>query len=342
MSAELRVIGAAASSIVVVMLATPIAIRLALRTGFLDVPVGYKGHRAPTPYLGGAVALAAVLVGGVLFGGDLGRSAPIVAGAVVLWGVGTVDDRRGLPPLPRVLVEVGAATCLWATGLGWSLFSSELANLALTNLWVVGIVNAFNLMDNMDGAAPSVATVCGSAVGLLALGQDDIAVAAFALAAAGACGAFLRYNLTSPARIFLGDGGSMPIGFVIAACAIVAVETYASGWTALNAAVLLIGLPVFDTILVVVSRWHRGVAIQRGARDHLTHRMRDRLGSARAVALLLAIGQAVLCASAFAMLEGGAAIAASATALVLLPAVVIATRVGPPEPALQREASRSS
>jgi UDP-GlcNAc:undecaprenyl-phosphate GlcNAc-1-phosphate transferase len=153
-----------------------------------------------------------------------------------------------------------------------------------------------------------VAGVCGIAIGALALLGNDVVIAAFAFAVSGACVAFLRYNLASPPRIFLGDGGSMPIGFILGACAVVVAETHVSGLTTLYAAVLLVGLPVFDTCLVVVSRRRRGAAVLSGARDHLTHRLLPMLGSARNVALFLVAAQALLCMSAGAalLLEGAA------------------------------------
>jgi UDP-GlcNAc:undecaprenyl-phosphate GlcNAc-1-phosphate transferase len=314
MPEELRILGVLTTSGVCALLATPIAIRIAGRLRFYDVPAGYKGHPSPTPYLGGAATLAAILAGALAFGGAY-RSAAVVGGAVLLWIVGTVDDRRNLSPLTRIAFEAAAASAIWASGLGWSLFPSEPANLALTLIWIVGIVNAFNLMDNMDGAAPSVAGVCGVAIGVLALVGNDFVIAGFAFAVSGACVAFLRYNLATPARIFLGDGGSMPIGFILGVCALVVAEAHGSGLTTLNAAVLLVGLPVFDTCLVVLSRRRRHVAVFKGARDHLTHRVLPFFGSARSVAIFLALGQSALCSVSFGVLAVGGSLGLAALAI---------------------------
>ena len=97
--------------------------------------------------------------------------------------------------------------------------ASDAANLLLTALWVIGVVNAFNLMDNLDGAAASVAAVSAACVGALAVIGDDVPLAVIAFALCGALAGFLRFNLARPSRIFLGDGGSMPIGFLLAGCA---------------------------------------------------------------------------------------------------------------------------
>jgi UDP-GlcNAc:undecaprenyl-phosphate GlcNAc-1-phosphate transferase len=340
MPEEIRILGVLTTSGVFALLATPIAIRIAGRLRFYDVPLGYKGHRSPTPYLGGAATLAAILAGALAFGGAY-RSAAVVGGAVLLWVVGTVDDRRNLSPLTRIAFEGVAAIALWASGLGWSIFPSEPANLALTIIWIVGIVNAFNLMDNMDGAAPSVAGVCGVAIGVLALLGDDFVIAGFAFAVSGACVAFLRYNLATPAQIFLGDGGSMPIGFILGACALVVAETHGSGWTALNAAIVLVGLPVFDTCLVVVSRRRRGVAVLTGARDHLTHRLLPILGSVRGVVLFLVGCQALLCTSAVAAVLGEGAVDVVPAALTVALAAMTAASLRLPTATPAADVSQS-
>ena len=132
---------------------------MATRTGFHDEPVGYKGHGAPTPYLGGAAVVGAFALAGLTVGGELSRLSPIVAFTFGLWCLGTIDDRITLSPRLRLTVEFGVASALWALDLGWSVSGLPLVDLVITNLWVVGLVNAFNLMDNMDGAA---ATVAGS------------------------------------------------------------------------------------------------------------------------------------------------------------------------------------
>jgi UDP-GlcNAc:undecaprenyl-phosphate GlcNAc-1-phosphate transferase len=172
----------------------------------------------------------------------------------------------------------------------------------------------------MDGAAPTVAAVSASSIGLVAILSHEVWAAVFALSVAGACAAFLRFNLASPSRIFLGDGGSMPLGLVIAICAIAASERAASGAvTALAAALLFVGLPVLDTCLVIVSRRRRRVSVLTGGRDHVTHRLAAHLGSPRAVALFLAIVQGTLCCAA-ALAVGTSQLAAWALACLLVAA----------------------
>jgi UDP-GlcNAc:undecaprenyl-phosphate GlcNAc-1-phosphate transferase len=297
--AEALVASAFALSLVVVLAVTPLAIRIADRTGFHDQPLGYKGHSKPTPYLGGAAVFSGYLLGALLSGAAGSRLVWILVFAIFLWAVGTIDDRVTVTPLLRVIAETAAAAVLFAAGLGWSITGNDVADLAITVLWVVALSNAFNLMDNMDGAACTVALFSSLGTAVIALVLGDEMLAGLALALSGACLGFLRYNLAGPARIFLGDGGSMPIGFVVAAT-IMALPLHhdQAGWQALAIGVLLAGLPLLDTSLVILSRRRAGVSVLQGGRDHLTHRLRRRLPSARTVALALGGGQAALCAGA--------------------------------------------
>jgi UDP-GlcNAc:undecaprenyl-phosphate GlcNAc-1-phosphate transferase len=314
----------------VTALLAPLAIRLARRSGFYDRPAGYKGHALPTPYLGGAAVLGGVLVSGALFARDAGAFPATAGGALALFALGTIDDRYGLGPLTRILIEVAAAAALFAGGVGWTLFSSEALNLALTIVFVTGVVNAYNLMDNMDGASGSVAAVSAASLGLLAAAEGSAALGALGLALAGACAGFLPFNLASPSRIFLGDGGSMPVGFVLAATTMALPGTGHLGWALVPLAVVLVGLPALDTALVIVSRLRRGAGVFVGGRDHLTHRLRAKLGSARRVAVVLASAQAVLCGSG-AILSGfgSSVVAAGSLTLVLLGIAVLALLESP-------------
>jgi UDP-GlcNAc:undecaprenyl-phosphate/decaprenyl-phosphate GlcNAc-1-phosphate transferase len=292
------------ASYLVAIAVTPLAIRIAARTGFLDHPVGYKEHPRATPYLGGAAVFAGFLAGALVYGavGD-SRLTPIFVGAAFLWLVGTIDDRLLLRPRIRVLSVVLAGAMLWYGDLGWTLFASDLANLALTALWVLGIVNAFNLMDNLDGAAASVAAVSAAGIALVAAYEGPEVVTALSVAVCGACIGFLHFNLTRPARIFLGDGGSMLLGFLVAALAVTVWRLNGMAGTAFLPAILLAGLPIFDMTLVIVSRLRRGAPVYKGGVDHTTHRLLPKVGSTWAVALTLAVGQGALSLAAFALMD---------------------------------------
>jgi UDP-GlcNAc:undecaprenyl-phosphate GlcNAc-1-phosphate transferase len=325
---EFRLALAAGAALVGAWVLTPLAIRLAERTGFHDRPdSGYKKHGRATPYLGGVALIGAFLLASVVWPSVIERVWPIMAGAVAMWMLGTTDDRITVRPALRVIAEVALGVMLYGLDRGWSVSGSGVVDLLLTVVWVVAVVNAVNLMDNMDGASSTVGLLAALGIGAAALVGNDEAMAVAAFALAGACAGFLRFNLAGPARIFLGDGGSMPLGFLIAAMTMSVHWPADVGWAAVPGGALLVGLPVLDTALVIVSRRRRGVSFLTGGRDHLTHRLAGRLGSPRRVAAILALGQAGLAAAAVAagasgrsplLVTGGVCLLAAAAAVLVL------------------------
>ncbi len=306
MTLEARLLLGVSLAMAIVYAATPVAIRLAAHFDFYDQPVGYKGHAAPTPYLGGAAVITGFVVTVLALASHPRQSLPVLGGVVVLWAVGTLDDRRLVAVWQRLVVEVALAAMLWAAGLGWSLGLGSVVDLLATAFWVVAVVNAFNLFDNMDGASSTMACVVAAAVAVLGLVESDVWLVATGAALCGACLGFLPHNLSRPsARIFLGDGGSMPIGFAIAALVMIGASSAAAEWQALVMGLLLVGVPALDTCLVMVSRRRRGVSILTAGRDHLTHRTRSRLRTARASVAALGAAQALLAALALVAVRGG-------------------------------------
>jgi UDP-GlcNAc:undecaprenyl-phosphate GlcNAc-1-phosphate transferase len=325
MTPELRLLVGFALASALAFLAAPLAIRLAGHLDFYDRPHGYKAHAEPTPYLGGVALMSAFVLAVAALAGDAGRTLPVLGGVALLAAVGTLDDRRHLSPVVRVLTELAVATGIWAADLGWDLGLGAVPDLLLTQLWVVGVVNAFNLFDNMDGAAGTMGLVAGVAVAVLGVVQDDTWLAVAGGALAGACLGFLPYNLASPARIFLGDGGSMPLGFAVAALVMIGASEAAGAWQGLVMGLLMVGVPALDTALVVVSRTRRGVSVLTGGRDHLTHRAQTMLRSARGVALVLGSAQALLAAVAIVAIEGESFLILLLVALYVVAAVAAIT-----------------
>jgi UDP-GlcNAc:undecaprenyl-phosphate/decaprenyl-phosphate GlcNAc-1-phosphate transferase len=173
----------------------------------------------------------------------------------------------------------------------------------VTVLWVLGIVNAFNLMDNLDGAAATVAGASAAGIAVLAAYEGPEVIAALGVAVCGACAGFLHFNLTRPARIFMGDGGSMLLGFLVAALAIAVWRMNGMAGTAFLPAILLAGLPIFDMTLVIVSRLRRGAPVYKGGRDHTTHRLLPLIGSTWGVALTLGLAQGALSLTAISLMD---------------------------------------
>jgi UDP-N-acetylmuramyl pentapeptide phosphotransferase/UDP-N-acetylglucosamine-1-phosphate transferase len=286
---------------------TPAIIVGAYRIGLLDRPERYKAHRSATPLLGGTAVMLAFLPVALVLGGGLGRYAPIVVGVIMLWALGTLDDWRPVKPITRVAVEAGLAFWLWESGLGWSITGIDAVDVGLTIFWVVGAVNSFNLFDNLDGAAASMAAAAGLGIAAVGLMDENELIGVSGAALFGACVAFLRFNLARPAaRIFLGDGGSMSIGFVVAALLMAALGSSEHASSVLVAG-MLVGVPMLDTALVIVSRIRRRISVLDGGRDHLTHRVLGRLATPRRVAVTLFGLQTVISTVALVSMERGSA-----------------------------------
>lgn len=282
---------------------TPIAERVALRLGILDRPSQRKIHLQPIPLLGGAAIYLAFTLA-LLFGQryNLPQMIGILLGATLVSFLGIWDDSLSLRPLLKLLGQVLAALILILSGVQVLLFPSPPLNYALTILWVVGITNALNLLDNMDGLSGGIAAVAAGFFFLMAAMSGQYLVASLAIALLGACLGFLRYNF-NPARIFMGDTGSLFLGFVLAAVGIKLRfdNTILVTWMI---PVLVLGLPIFDTTLVTLSRLRRGLnPLTTSGRDHTSHRLVALGMSHRQAVLVLYAVSGLLGLSGLALME---------------------------------------
>ena len=255
----------------------PLAIRFSWRIGSLDHPGGHKRQSSPVPYLGGvAIVLAfsvATMVASLVRPPNAGHRElnVIMATALILAAVGLLDDLKNLSPWARILVEIGCGIVIWNLGVGVSLTGLNLVDYGLTILWVVGITNAFNLLDNMDGLAAGQASICSVAVFVIAATNGQFLVAGLAISLAGCAAGFLRHNF-HPARIYMGDGGALFLGFLIAYLGIkLRFADSVSG--AFLVPVVICILPITDTTLVTLSRLVAGRSPFQGGQDHVSHRM---------------------------------------------------------------------
>lgn len=279
----------------VVASATPLVRRLALRWQLVDRPAARKHHDRPMPLLGGLAMLMGIALPLLVLTPSPRRWFLLLGTASLLALAGLYDDVRKLGVLGKLAVQSVAATGLAAAGVRWFLPGlPPVLVFALTVLWLVGVTNAFNLLDNMDGSAASVAAV--AAFGFLLLGRGAASTALLAAALLGATVGFLVYNLP-PARIFMGDAGSLPMGLVMAVLgiAVQAASAPSIGWLL---PLLVLVVPLFDTTLVVISRLRRRRnPLTTPGQDHLSHRLgRAGLRPGMAVlvqALIGAIGTAL-------------------------------------------------
>ncbi|HZW33945.1 MAG TPA: MraY family glycosyltransferase, partial [Isosphaeraceae bacterium] len=271
---------------------------LAPRWGLVDRPGGHKGHREPTP-LGGGVAiwlttvsvlaagLAAFLLGSSLLPNELGQHrggallrlpelGAILGLASVIMVMGLIDDVKNLDWRLRLGIQVGCATILAAVGIRVTLFwpfNHPVLGGAVTVLWIVGLTNAFNMLDNMDGLAAGVGLIaallfCGAQVAV-----ESRFAPAVLLVVAGALAGFLVHN-HAPARLFMGDAGSNFLGFLLGAVTVVGTFTRQRySHVGVLAPLLVMAVPLYDMTSVVIIRLREGRSPFKGDRRHFSHRL---------------------------------------------------------------------
>ena len=254
---------------------TPVARRLAFRLDIVDLPSTRKIHSRPMPLLGGAAIYVAVIAALALFGDRFYvlQVAGILIGATLCSFMGLWDDRLGLSAWTKLGGQVVSALILVISGVQVLLFHHQALNILLTLLWTVGITNAMNLLDNMDGLSGGVSAIAAAFFLLLAAMSGQYLVGILAAALLGACIGFLVYNV-NPASIFMGDTGSLFLGFMMASVGIklrFPGNVYFVTWMV---PLLVLGLPIFDTTLVFISRLRRGKnPLTTPGKDHLSHRL---------------------------------------------------------------------
>jgi UDP-GlcNAc:undecaprenyl-phosphate GlcNAc-1-phosphate transferase len=277
--------------------------RWAVHWGFVDRPGGHKQHAQPMP-LGGGVAIVVGLfvpLLSVLLAAWVLRRAPspswlppfvkmhlagigsrtpaalaIVAGAVALHVLGLVDDRRPLSAASKLLVQFGVAAALVAGfGIRAMVHLGPVPSMLITVVWIVGITNAFNLMDNMDGLAGGVACIAGAIFAATSVQTGQIFVPAVTLMLVGATAGFLLFNFP-PASIFMGDSGSLVVGYMLAVLTILTTfvdPQYGARPYGVLAPLFILAVPIYDTASVVWLRVRSGSRIMTGDRRHFSHRL---------------------------------------------------------------------
>ena len=277
----------AASALMLAIGGTPVMRLVALRFGVIDQPAARKIHARPVPLLGGAAIYVAFIVVLLLLGDKryVHEVVGIFLGATLVSLMGVVDDRWGLGSYVKLVGQLLAAGILIYSGVQLSLWGGWL-DILITIAWVVGITNAMNLLDNMDGLSGGLAMIAAVFFTLLAALSDQYLVGALAAALAGACAGFLVYNW-NPAHIFMGDTGSLFLGFLLAAVGIKLRFPSNSDTITWMIPVLVLGIPVFDTTLVFISRLRRGKnPLTTPGKDHISHRFAHLMGSRREAVLL--------------------------------------------------------
>jgi UDP-GlcNAc:undecaprenyl-phosphate GlcNAc-1-phosphate transferase len=283
--------GAAFAALLIADVLSETLCRFARRRGFLDRPGVRKAHARPTPYLGGVAIAAGTLVSGSALLPRWDRQIGIVIGASIAVAlVGLLDDVRSLNPATRIVAEAVAATAVVTSGARIAVFGNWL-DPVLTVAWIVVLTNSFNLLDNMDGAAAmiAIASACPAAAAAELAGRPGVALLLMTLSAG--CLGFLVHNW-APARMFMGDSGSLFIGFLLSSSVLL---IHAPGGPAERCAELFLFtfVATVDTCLVVIARPRAGLSFMTAGTDHLSHRLRHIGLSVRQVALTLFVAAAL-------------------------------------------------
>ena len=276
-----------AVALVVALGVTPLVILLANKTGAMDAPDARKVHKKPIPRIGGlaiyAGFMAAIIFVAARFGFDaesIKETVGLTLSGSLIVAVGLIDDYKNLPAKVKLLGQIIAAAVLvlifdvridFVTDPFGDYIYLEWFALPATMFWLVGLTNTVNLIDGLDGLAAGVAAIASFTILLIALEQNFILVAIMTAALAGAAVGFLKYNF-HPAQIFMGDTGSMFLGFMLAGISVTgAVKSVAT--IALIVPIFALGLPILDTTFAIVRRVRGGVPIFKPDKGHLHHRL---------------------------------------------------------------------
>ena len=295
-----RTLLAFAAAFVLATILTPLVRAFARRVGMVAVPKIDRWHKKPTAMLGGAAIWLTVIICYFVFIPRTVYGFHILFASTFLFLVGLVDDLIHIKPYQKLIGQILGSAFVVYYGLSLPWTGSILVNMAFAIFWLIGITNAINLLDNMDGLASGIAVIAAAFLGISFINSGQVNEALIMLLFAGALVGFLVYN-SNPASIFMGDCGSMFVGFFLASTALVNVSggRSRSFLPVLAVPILVLFIPIFDTTFVTVLRKLSGRAASQGGRDHTSHRL---------VALGLSERRAVWMLYGFAALSGVLAI----------------------------------
>ncbi len=272
------------------LILVPIVRQISIKRGFLSQPRGDRWHQKATPSFGGVAIFTAFMLTiaitslGLRFfqigGGGLHIQWNMLLGSVIIFALGLYDDIRELTPPAKLVVQILAAAIIIYEGFYTQFFTprfdnvlvAQILNILLTFVWVIGITNAMNLLDNMDGLAGGIALITALVLSLIFFNIQDIELLVVALTLAGSVSGFLVFNFP-PAKIFMGDSGSLFLGFILAILAIARQPQASNVVAILGVPTLLFLIPILDTVMVTVTRVLKGQSPAQGGRDHASHRL---------------------------------------------------------------------
>lgn len=269
---------------IISLVTTPLIRKIALKIKAIDIPKDERRvHKKPIPLLGGLAIYIAFLVGLIFEGGSvtLSESGIILGGVVIALG-GVIDDLKDIKPAYKISIQLTAACILVISGVGINKITNPFSgsipwvdigifSIPITIIWVVGVTNAFNLIDGLDGLAAGIGFIASITLFIICILNGRYEAAILTAVLSGALIGFLPYNFY-PAKIFLGDTGSQLVGFLLAAISIEGTIKSAAAF-ALAIPILAFGLPIYDTLFAIVRRKVNGKPIMQGDKGHLHHRL---------------------------------------------------------------------
>ncbi len=274
------------------IIATPLVIKLANIRGWVVAPRPDRWHKKPTALMGGIAIffsfISMLAASSIYFKYDV----VIILSFTIMFATGLIDDLYELKPIYKLLAQVISTYLLIYKGY---VFGNELLGwigVPITFLWVIGITNAINLLDNMDGLSAGISTIVSVIIGVISIIEGDSQTALLSFLLAGATLGFLKYNF-NPAKIFMGDSGSLFLGFVLSFLALSVQKNLnnASVYIIMILPLSLLVIPILDTSLVTIKRLISGRKIYMGGKDHTSHRLVAMgLTEKKAVLLLYGIG----------------------------------------------------
>ena len=284
---------------------TPLVKKLAIKVNAIDIPKDERRvHNKPIPVMGGLAIYMAFVLGTILYNGILTTSQiGIIIGATIILIGGIIDDIKDLSPKYKVLIQVMAAICLLISGVRISFVTNPFRefypylsigwiNIPVTIIWIVGVTNAFNLIDGLDGLAAGIAFISSVTLMIVSLLNGRLEAAFLTAVLSGAILGFLPYNF-NPASIFMGDTGSQLLGFLLAAISIEGAIKSATVFV-IAVPILAFGLPIYDTLFAMIRRKVNGKSMMQADKGHLHHRLLDMGLNQKQVVIIMYFISAVL------------------------------------------------
>jgi UDP-GlcNAc:undecaprenyl-phosphate GlcNAc-1-phosphate transferase len=276
-------------ALVIAVALTPVSKWLAPRMGIVAVPRMRDVHTTPVPKMGGIAILLGTLLMALVLGSrpEFQQLAAMLFGAAFMSFLGLLDDRFALSAYIRLPLQMLAALMVWLFGVRIQVFANPILDAAITVIWITGITNAMNFLDNMDGLLAGISAVISAFFLVLAIINGQYLVGLLSAAVLGACIGFLFWNL-NPANVFMGDSGSMFLGFLLACIAIKLRFLGQSPTVSWMVPVIVMAVPIFDMTLVVISRLRRGKnPLTTPGKDHTSHRLTNQGFSKREAVMVL-------------------------------------------------------